>query len=56
MGDAGRFRIAEVRAYVPLAGCEGGDYHAQPTEHWIVDSLIANPMSKYPAYRERRTS
>ncbi|MCC6790510.1 MAG: L-rhamnonate dehydratase [Thermomicrobiales bacterium] len=56
MADKRRFRIAEVRAYVPLAGREGGDYHAQATEHWIVDSLIANPMSKYPAYRERRTS
>jgi L-alanine-DL-glutamate epimerase-like enolase superfamily enzyme len=52
----GRFRIADVRAYMPVSGREGGDYHAQPVEHWIVDSLIANPMSRYPAYRERRTS
>ncbi|MEA2523244.1 MAG: L-rhamnonate dehydratase [Thermomicrobiales bacterium] len=51
-----RFKIADVRAYVPTSGREGGDYHAQPGEHWIVDSLIANPMSRYPAYRERRTS
>src|SRR5262249_34271225 len=51
-----RFTIADVRAYVPTSGREAGDYHAQPGHHWIVDSLIANPMSKYPAYRERRTS
>jgi L-alanine-DL-glutamate epimerase-like enolase superfamily enzyme len=51
-----RFKIADVRAYVPLSGREGGDYHAQPVAHWIVDSLIANPMSRYPEYRERRTS
>ena len=49
-------RIADVRAYVPTTGREGGDYHAQATGHWIVDTLIANPMSGYPAYRERRTS
>jgi L-rhamnonate dehydratase len=52
----GRFRIADVRAYIPTSGREGGDYHAQPVEHWIVDSIIANPMSRYPEYRERRTS
>jgi L-rhamnonate dehydratase len=51
-----RFNIADVRAFVPITGREGGDYHAQATRHWIVDSLIANPMSGYPAYRERRTS
>jgi L-alanine-DL-glutamate epimerase-like enolase superfamily enzyme len=51
-----RFKIADVRAFVPSSGREGGDYHAQRGHHWIVDSLIANPMSRYPEYRERRTS
>jgi len=51
-----RFKIADVRAFVPKSGREGGDYHAQKGHHWIVDSLIANPMSRYPEYRERRTS
>jgi hypothetical protein len=54
-----RDRIADVRAYVPVSGREGGDYHARPHDwrrHWIVDSLIANPLSKYPQYREKRTS
>jgi L-rhamnonate dehydratase len=52
-------KIVDVRAYVPVSGREGGDYHARPhdwRQHWIVDSLIANPMSKYPQYREKRTS
>jgi L-rhamnonate dehydratase len=51
-----RFKIIDVRAFVPASGKEGGDYHAQTGHHWIVDSLIANPMSRYPEYRERRTS
>ncbi|GIW03480.1 MAG: hypothetical protein KatS3mg059_0100 [Thermomicrobiales bacterium] len=51
-----RAEIVDVRAYIPVTGREGGDYHAQQTGHWIVDSLIANPMSVYPAYKERRTS
>jgi L-alanine-DL-glutamate epimerase-like enolase superfamily enzyme len=51
-----RFRIVDVRAYVPTSGREGGDYHAQATGHWIVDTLIANPMSGYPDYRASRTS
>lgn len=52
----GKFRIADVRAYTPASGAQGGDYHAQPGKHWIVDSLIANPMSGYPEFREKRTS
>jgi len=49
-------RIVDVRAYVPVSGKEGGDYHAQTGGHWLVDTLIANPMSGYPAYRAARTS
>jgi L-rhamnonate dehydratase len=53
---ANRFRIADVRTYVPATGREGGDYHAQQGDHWIIDSLIANPMSVYPEYKASRTS
>lgn len=49
-------KIVDVRAYVPVGGREGGDYHAQPAGHWVVDTPIANPMSGYPAYRPSRTS
>ena len=56
-------RIVDVRAYVPLGGQEGGDYHARGANkasggagHWLVDTLIANPMSGYPEYKAQRTS
>lgn len=50
-------RIVDVRTYLPGgAGKEGGDYHAQPGGHWIVDTTIANPMSVYPEYKKSRTS
>ncbi len=56
-------RIVDVRAYVPLGGQEGGDYHARGANkasggagHWLVDSLIATPMSGYPEYKAQRTS
>ncbi len=26
------------------------------SQHWLVDSLISNPMSGYPKYREKRSS
>jgi len=36
---------------------KGGDYFNQGVgEHWLVDSLIANPMSTYPEYKDKRTS
>src|SRR4051794_4799254 len=51
-----RYRIADVRTYIPATGRQGGDYHAQQAQHWIVDSVIANPMSVYPDYKASRTS
>jgi L-rhamnonate dehydratase len=48
--------VKAVRAFVPAAGAVGTDYTVQPAGHWIVDSLVANPMSMYPRYRELRTS
>ena len=53
---ADRFSIVAVRAYVVEAGDTGGDYHRRQSGHWISDTLIANPMSGYPEYRDRRTS
>jgi L-rhamnonate dehydratase len=46
-------RVAAVRALV-LAGA-GADYHDQPEGHWI-DGQIATPMSRYPEYRQTRSS
>jgi L-alanine-DL-glutamate epimerase-like enolase superfamily enzyme len=50
-----RFRIAEVRTWVPDIQ-DAGDYFRGDTGHWLTDTVIANPMSVYPEYRERRES
>jgi L-rhamnonate dehydratase len=46
-------RIKELRAYTVKGG--GGDYHDQPSGHWI-DTRIATPMSRWPEYRATRAS
>ena len=50
-----RFRIAAVRTWVPAID-DAGDYFRGDTGHWLTDTVIANPMSVYPEYRERRES
>jgi L-rhamnonate dehydratase len=51
------FRIKDVRVFTVDKRSKGGDYFNQGTgEHWLVDSLISNPMSGHGEYRERRTS
>jgi L-rhamnonate dehydratase len=50
-----RFRITDVRAFV-VGKRGGGDYFQQTQGHWLIDSLIANPMSGYAPYRDRRTT
>lgn len=56
MTATSRFRIADVRAYVPVEGRAGGDYHGQSSGHWLVDTVISTPMSVYPDFRDNRTS
>jgi L-rhamnonate dehydratase len=46
-------RIKHLRAFTVKGG--GGDYHDQAEGHWI-DTRIATPMSRWPAYRETRRS
>jgi L-rhamnonate dehydratase len=51
------FRIRDVRVHTVSPANKGGDYFQQGgTTHWLVDSLISNPMSGYARYRERRSS
>ncbi len=51
------FRIRALRVFTVRPGSESGTYFQQgATGHWLVDSLIANPMSGHPPYRERRSS
>jgi L-rhamnonate dehydratase len=46
-------KIRAVRAWV--VPDRGGDYHDQASGHWI-DDHVASPMSRYPRYRETRSS
>lgn len=51
-----RNKIVDVRAYTLAEKGAGGEYHDREQGHWLVDTLIANPMSKYPDYKASRTS
>lgn len=59
---AGETLIKEIRAYIFSSaddeekGGGGADCHRQSSDHWIVASAIANPMSVYSEYRDSRTS
>lgn len=48
-------RIKAVRSYL-VGGAGGGDYFSQKQGHWLIDTLIANPMSAYAQYKASRTS
>ncbi len=51
------FLIKEVRVYTLAPTPSAGTYF-KPGEarHWLVDSLISNPMSGHPRYRDKRSS
>jgi L-rhamnonate dehydratase len=49
-------KITDMRALVLEGSEQGADYHARGGEHWINRTRIATPMSRYPEYRETRTS
>jgi len=51
------FRIKDLRVYNIRPSEKAGTYF-KPGEsrHWLVDSLISNPMSGYARYREKRSS
>jgi L-rhamnonate dehydratase len=51
------FTIAAVRTYTLAPEAAAGAYFREDVGgHWLVDSLIANPMSGHPKYREKRSS
>ncbi len=51
------FCIKDVRVWTVSKQSKGGDYFNQGSkEHWLVDSLISNPMSAYSAFKTKRTS
>ena len=50
------FEIAEMRVYLVSREGTGGDYFQQDSGHWVIDTQIANPMSGYPEFRDKRSS
>ncbi len=50
------FLIKDIRVHVLKPDAKGGTYFKGEEGHWLVDSLIANPMHAYPAYRAKRSS
>ena len=51
-----RAKITDVRVFLVSSAGNGGDYFQQGQGHWLVDTLIANPMSGYPQYKASRSS
>lgn len=49
-------KIKSVKTYLLDGKGIGGDYHNVENGHWIVDSDISNPMSKYAEYGKSRVS
>ena len=49
-------KIIDIRAYTLAGKGSGGEYHDRHEGHWLVDSTIANPMSRFPEYKDSRTS
>ncbi|HZY50617.1 MAG TPA: L-rhamnonate dehydratase [Devosia sp.] len=51
------FRIKDVRVFTLAPAASAGTYFKPgESKHWLVDSLISNPMSGYSRYREKRSS
>jgi L-rhamnonate dehydratase len=51
------FRIKDLRVYnIKPSETAGTYFKPGESKHWLVDSLIANPMSGYAQYREKRSS
>ncbi|KAI5295206.1 hypothetical protein KEM52_002041 [Ascosphaera acerosa] len=48
--------IKAVKTFVISGVGSGGDYHNVKGGHWLIDSKIATPMSRWEKYRRSRTS
>ncbi|CRK37012.1 hypothetical protein BN1708_007267 [Verticillium longisporum] len=48
--------IKAVRSYVIDGVGAGGDYHNVKGGHWLIDSPISTPSSRWEKYRKSRTS
>lgn len=50
------FTISKVTVSKVAGVGSGGDYFQQNKDHWLIGSLIANPMSGHSTYKKVRTS
>ncbi|KYK58030.1 hypothetical protein DCS_05043 [Drechmeria coniospora] len=48
--------VKAVRSFVIDGVGSGGDYHNVQGGHWLVDTAISNPCSRWDEYRRSRTS
>jgi hypothetical protein len=48
-----KFIISEIKVSIVKTQSAGADYTDHAKGHWINDTIIANPMSKYPEYLEQ---
>ena len=51
-----KFKISEIKVSIVKTQSAGADYTDHAAGHWINDTIIANPMSIYPAYQDSRSS
>ena len=49
-------KIRRVSVYTMSSESGGGDYFRQKQGHWLIDTVIANPMSGYRQYQASRAS
>lgn len=49
-------KIKSIKTYIVTEKGSGGDYHDVDKGHWLIDSKISTPMSRFPEYRTTRTS
>src|SRR5580704_16526985 len=48
--------IKTIRTFVVDGIGSGGDYHNVKGGHWLIDTAISTPMSRWEKYRASRTS
>ena len=46
-----KFIISDIKVSIVKTQSAGADYTDHAEGHWINDSIIANPMSRYPEYQ-----
>ena len=50
-----KFKISDIKVSIVKTQSAGADYTDHAEGHWINDTIIANPMSRYPVYQTSRS-